>query len=371
MPGFSRIEIEGYKRLRDVKLDLRPLNVLVGGNGAGKTSLLDVFALLAASAEGKLNSYVSGLGGFESIRSIGAGGQMTLIICTEETALEYRLDLTARGPGFLIAGERLRECNGADLFRVRNGEDIEYAENVGFVRAHPSNPSEPALGQIGNAAGAVAVRELLKASSLYRPFGVGVRDAIRAPQKFLPADLPGKDGEFIASCLHHMKETQPDRYEAVHDALRSAFPDFEKLMLPALAAGTLAFTWKDKSLSRELYAHELSEGTLRFLWLVTLLQSPGLTEITLIDEPETSLHPELMSLLVGLLREASLRSQIIVATQSPTFVQFLEPNEVIAVDRDERGFSSFTWADSFDLKPWLEDYTLDEVWRKGLVGGRQ
>ena len=109
---------------------------------------------------------------------------------------------------------------------------------------------------------------------------------------------------------------------------------------------------------------------LRFLWLTTLLQSPGLTEITLLDEPEVSLHPELLSLLAGLMREASQRTLLIVATHADRLVRFLEPNEVVTLDVAEDGMAKATWADQLDLEGWLSEYTLDEVWRLGRMGGR-
>jgi len=116
--------------------------------------------------------------------------------------------------------------------------------------------------------------------------------------------------------------------------------------------------------------HQLSEGTLRFLWLATLLQSPGLTALTLLDEPEVSLHPELLSLLADLLREASRRTQIIVATHSDRLIRFLRPKEVVLLDQTEDGMSSLTWADELDLEEWLKDYSLDELWRNGRLGAR-
>src|SRR5947207_12506285 len=112
-------------------------------------------------------------------------------------------------------------------------------------------------------------------------------------------------------------------------------------------------TWKDRTSKHPFYMHQLSEGTLRFLWLVTLLQSPGLTALTLIDEPEVSLHPELLSLLADLLREASSRTQIIVATHSDRLIRFLEPKEVLVVNQTADGTSKLTWADSLDLAEWL------------------
>src|SRR5207253_10009566 len=108
--------------------------------------------------------------------------------------------------------------------------------------------------------------------------------------------------------------------------------------------------WRETGFSKPLYMHQLSEGTLRFLWLATLLQSPGLTALTLLDEPEVSLHPELLSLLADLLREASQRTQVIVATHSDRLIRFLQPDEVVVMDSAEDGTATLTWADKLNLE---------------------
>jgi len=170
--------------------------------------------------------------------------------------------------------------------------------------------------------------------------------------------------------LFNLRETDRDRFEIIEDALRAAFPGFLRLDFPPVAAGTLAMTWKDSNFRHPLYMHQLSEGTLRFLWLATLLQSPGLTAVTLLDEPEVSLHPELLHLLVDLMREASTRTQLIVATHADRLVRFLEPKEVVTFDVNDDGSAHARWADQLDLDEWLKEYTLDEVWRLGRMGGR-
>lgn len=213
-------------------------------------------------------------------------------------------------------------------------------------------------------------RKGLASSTHYHILDVSQRAPVRLPQQMREAKLPGKDGEDLVSCLYWMREADPDRFEAVEDTLRAGFSDFDRLNFPPVAAGTLAMTWKDKRSKYPFYMHQLSEGTLRFLWLVTLLQSPGLTAVTLIDEPEVSLHPELLSLLADLMREASQRTQLIVATHADRLVRFLLPSEVIALDVADDGKTSATWADQFDLEDWLSEYTLDDVWRMGRMGGR-
>jgi predicted ATPase len=184
-----------------------------------------------------------------------------------------------------------------------------------------------------------------------------------------PVKLPGSKGEDLVSCLYYLRETDPDRFEVVEDTLSAAFPEFERLRFPPVAAGTLTMTWKDKNFSQPLYMDQLSEGTLRFLWLVTLLLSRDLTAVTLIDEPEISLHPELLKLLADVMREASRRTQLIVATHSDRLIGFLEHNEVLVCDAEE-GLTTMTWADSLDLEKWLADYSLDELWAMNVIGGR-
>ena len=129
------------------------------------------------------------------------------------------------------------------------------------------------------------------------------------------------------SYLYYLREVDRDRFENILDSLRVAFPDLEDLGFPPVAAGMLTMTWKDKKFSNPLYVHEFSEGTLRFLWLTALLQGPNLSTIIMIDEPEVSLHPELLNLLVDLMREAARRTQLIVATHSDRFIRFLELEE--------------------------------------------
>jgi predicted ATPase len=116
--------------------------------------------------------------------------------------------------------------------------------------------------------------------------------------------------------------------------------------------------------------HQLSEGTLRFLWLTALLLSRALPTVTLIDEPEVSLHPELQRFLLDLMREATRRTHLIVATHSDSFVRFATPAEVLIADVDEQGFVSFARGDSLSLGRWLEDYSLDQLWHMGKLGGR-
>ncbi len=381
---FDRIRIEGFRRLASVDLALRPLNVVIGANGSGKTSLLDVFSLLKSSASGTFKESINAHGGIDANLADVSGGKSKAVTLeltlptAAEGRLEYRVALEPQGIGYRYSDENLtdfREADSEPIVWIESKDDrVRYFERKkrGFAKPFwEHDRTESVLSQIPRMYPRVEeLRSQLASSTHYHVLKVDERAPVRLPQQMRDAQLPGRDGENLVSCLYTLRETEPDRYEAVEAALQAAFPRFERLNFPPVAAGMLAMTWKETTSKQPFYMHQLSEGTLRFLWLVTLLHSPGLTAVTLIDEPEVSLHPELLSLLADLFREASTRTQLIVATHADRLIRFLKPEEVVAIDLKEDGAAEFTRADALDLDKWLEDYTLDEVWQLGRLGGR-
>jgi predicted ATPase len=381
MSGFGHLKVDGFRRLCGIDLELRRLSVLIGANGSGKTSLLDVFSLLAASAQSKLREKLSELSGLPAIMTSGRTDGIALGLSMEVAShepLKYELRIAPMGTAYTLESETLtqRRTAAPEPFKHidSHGASVRYyeVEERSLVRPTWAHDSfETSLAQVPKMfRDPEEFRRQLASSTFYHVLNVDPRSPVRLPQPVRPASLPGKDGEDLIPCLYYMRETDRQRFEAVEDALRAAFPGFERLDFPPVAAGTLAMTWRDHHFPGGFYTHQLSEGALRFLWLTTLLQSPGLTAVTLIDEPEVSLHPELLSLFAELLREASQRSQIIVATHSDRLVRFLRAEEVVVMDIGEDGLASTTWADKLDLERWLEEYSLDEVWRMGRLGGR-
>ena len=348
MSKFESIHIQGFRRLVDVKLELRPLMVMIGANGCGKTSLLEAWRVLAKSAEGKLSDTISSLGGISELltrtRTSDKTESTRLVFGLQliDPAQDYHLEISDFGFGYGITGERLNEepLNGGSL-----DETVLSDSKSDDVRQ---------------------LRRVISSTFFARPFDLA---QVRRPHSMQPSRLPGEQGEALVSCLYSLRETDRDRYEVVEDTLRAAFPDFERLEFPPVAAGMLVMAWKDRQFTQPIYMNQFSEGTLRFLWLTALLLSRDLPAVTLIDEPEVSLHPQLLMLLVDLMREASMRTQLIVATQSDRLIRFLKPEEVLVADVEE-GAAKFTWGDDLDLDHWLKDFTLDQLWTMGVLGGR-
>lgn len=381
MKAFTNLKIKGFRRLNEVDFALRQLCVLIGANGTGKTSILDVLSLLANSAAGKMSASISELGGLTSLLTYDRADELEFGISMAVAGhqpLEYNLRVRPDGISYRIEQETLTQKRRQDpppfQHITARGPNVQYFDGAQGKLVPPNwdqNYLETALSQVPKMFQEPEdFRRRLASSTFYHVLDVNPRSPVRLPQPMQPSVLPGRNGEELVSCLYYLRETERPRFEAIEDALRAAFPRFDRLDFPPVAAGTLALAWREKDISRPFYTHQLSEGTLRFLWLVTLLQSPGLTALTLLDEPEVSLHPELLSLLADLLREARCRTQVVVATHSDQLVRFLEPKEILAMDTADNGTTQLTWADELNLDKWLEEYTLDELWRNGRVGAR-
>ena len=381
MYKVNRIGIGGFRRLVNIELETSPFMVLIGANGAGKTSFLDAMTLLSASASGELNAAISRLGGLSSLLSRGRCDSLSLEIGMEvpgHEPLEYALELSTKGAGYYISKEYMTQSHPGHEAPFKHiesrGDDIRYYDAEKRLLLRPEwehNPLETSLSQVPRMfQQPEELRRMLATVTHYHVLDVGRRAPVKTPQQMRPALLPGPEGEDLVPYLYYLREDDRDRFEAIIDTLRAAFPGFEELGFPPVAAGMLTMTWKDANFDKPMYIHELSEGTLRFLWLAALLQSPSLSTVTMIDEPEVSLHPELLSLLADLMREASKRTQVIVATHSDRFVRFLEPREVVVMDIEEDGGTVATRADELDLEEWLKEYSLDEIWRMGPLGGR-
>lgn len=378
---FKELTIHGFRRLYEVQLPLRPLSVMIGANGTGKTSILDILSLLAKSAQGKLSDSITDLSGLSSVLTYDRAEELRLGISMTvpgHEPLEYTLGLKPQGIAYAISEEILsqqRHSHQRPFLHIdSHGPDIKYFETTQSKLVRPNwehKPLETSLAQVPKMfREPEEFRNRLSSSTFYHVLNVDPRSPVRLPQQMRPATLPGRNGEELVTCLYYLREAERNRFDAIEDALRTAFPRFDRLDFPPVAAGTLALAWRETGFSQPLYLHQLSEGTLRFLWLSTLLQSPGLTALTLLDEPEVSLHPELLSLLADLLREASKRTQIVVATHSDRLIRFLQPDEVVVIDSTDEGMSSITWADKLDIDKWLNDYSLDELWSTGRLGAR-
>ncbi len=132
---------------------------------------------------------------------------------------------------------------------------------------------------------------------------------------------------------------------------------------------SMQLRWQSEGVDQTFIPGQISDGTLRFICLTTLLMQPDLPSTIIIDEPELGLHPDALSLLASMLESVSTNTQVIISTQSDILVDQFKVDNLIVVDRKD-GQSVFSKFKEEDLKNWLEDYTLVELWEKNVIGGK-
>ncbi len=376
---LTSLQVQGYRCLADVAIEpLRSPMVLIGPNGSGKTALLEVFTLLRDAAREQLRESLAERGGINDILFAGGAGSLTIRVgakAEDGRELEYTLELGREGLGYVIKNEVLAEGKHPELrppFYIHNvpGSWRHFDPTKGVEGEAYFHLTNTSLSQLPRTFPEVAgLRGLFEQARLYHHLDVSPRGFVRLPQTLQPVEIPAPYGEDLYAALYTLRESDEAAFERIQDSLRAAFPGFRRLNLPLVGGGQAALAWYQGNFERPFYPNQLSEGMLRFLWLTTILLWPRLPAITLIDEPEVSLHPQLLMILAGLIRDAALRTQLIVATHADQLIRWLEPTEVVVVDKEEDR-TRLTWADTLDLAEWLKKYTLDELWLMGELGGR-
>ena len=385
---LSTLCVQNYRSLVDIRLALRDLMVVIGPNGVGKTALLEVLQLLQRGSQQELNGFLESQGGFQAVlnHQKGLGESPRLEVKLEvdvqseqsSAPMNYSFELVGKQVGYVIDLERLEwqyDPRAEMPFRYIDAhyDRLYYADPAGTGMVRPDwdyTRLELALAQVPKMyRQPEALRSMLASTRHYSFLDVSPRAVVRLPQSLTPATRPGPNGENLYSALHNLRASHYDTYQRIEALLQQGFPDFGRIEFPVVGAGQVTLAWYDRGDKEPFYPNQLSEGTLRFLWLITTLLAPPSPAVVLLDEPEVSLHPELLKLLAALLQDASQSGQIVVATHSPDLIRWLQPEEVLIAEKEE-GRTRLTWADELDLGEWLAEYTLRDLWLMGNLGGR-
>ncbi len=352
---LNHIKVSGFKSIRTLDLKLNSLNVLIGANGAGKSNFIQIFGFIRHMVNERLQFYVEQKGGADKILYYGS---------KETDALEVSIDIAPNHYAFKLVpaqGDRL-------IFEYENCsfDYYSYDRNIN-VRL---NESDLALKAKGNGV-AKYVFEILSGWQVYHFHDTSDTAKIKKTNRKRDSEYLFEDASNLAAFLWGMQETNPKHYERIVKTVQLVIPFFKDFNFYGIGEkkDTVLLEWKDKYSDMPFTADDLSDGSLRFICLATLLLQPNVPSLILLDEPELGLHPAAINILTGLLKKAASRAQVIVSTQSIGLVNDLEPEDIIVVDRKE-GESVFTRLDATQLAYWLNEYSMGEIWEKNIIGGR-
>jgi predicted ATPase len=362
MRTLEKLRIRNFKSIREQELALGRLNVFIGGNGAGKSNLIEIFRFLREIVNQNLAGYTAKKGGADTLLYFGRknSGEMSF-------RLEFGESVTSNA--YLV---KLEASDDDTLFISK--EKAFYHERDKYPQPYEKEISSFAKESKLKEADHICAHEVAEDLESYRVYHF--HDTSDSALVKGAADLEDNrvlrpQAENLAAFLYWMQQKKPDHFSNIEDTVRQIAPFFDEFRLAPskLNETKIRLEWKEKGSESYFNASSLSDGTLRFICLATLLLQPKLPGVVLLDEPELGLHPAAVTLLAELLSSASTRTQVILATQSVTLVNQFDPESVWAVERSDNQ-SVFRRLSETDMSSWLDDYSLGELWEKNVLGAR-
>ncbi len=367
VPILEKLVVRGYKSIREADLRLNRINVLIGANGSGKSNLIDLLRFMRRLAEGKLQITVA-----------QAGGANRLLWYGKKATDRMHVELWFRTSANHLNGY---ECN---LIPTDDDRLVFESESVYFHdTARHSRPYHEWLGTGGHRESRLTEEALegvrqhvywaMRSWRVYHFHDTSPSAKVKQTGDIHDNEVLHEDAGNLAAYLYLLREKYRDYYNLIIDTIRRVAPFFDDFVLrpSEMNAENIRLEWREQGKDNIFSASALSDGTLRFMCLATLLLQPPerMPQTIVCDEPELGLHPSAIALLASMMKSASVHNQIVVATQSVTFVNHFCPEDVVVVER-EGDTSVFHRLEAEQIAGWLEEYSLGEVWEKNLVGGR-
>jgi predicted ATPase len=356
---LKSLTLRGYKSIASLeKFEFLDLNVLIGANGAGKSNLISVFRLLNEMYEQRLQVFVQRQGGPDALLHFGRKR-------TEKIHAEfyfdnngYKFDLVPTVDNRLIFDEEHSWFKG-----------VRYptSSNIELGRGHAESKLKETLDGYSE-----YVRRALSKWRIYHFHDTSESAPVKRIHAVNDNLILKPDASNLGAFVRRLKHEFPDAYARIVSAIRLALPFFYDFVhRETVEQVELEWFLKGRT-DTPLKAHVLSDGSLRFICLMVLLNQPQelMPKLILVDEPELGLHPAAISILAEQLkRVCEDLHQVIVSTQSVELVNEFSPENVVVVDQTD-GASTFNRLQQDKLEAWLSDYALGELWKKNILGGR-
>ncbi|MDR1063689.1 MAG: AAA family ATPase [Azoarcus sp.] len=361
---ISKLSIAGFKSLRSLPdFELGNLNVLLGANGAGKSGFVSYFRMLGEMVEERLQKWTKQQGTVDRVVSFGIKETQRIesFVRFGLNGYKFVLDTTVDGD-FVFSEEYVffdGPYYGPKWIDLGSGhQEAKIKER--FLASLPESEVDYCYSSISS-------------WKVFHFHDTSDTAGVKRWGSLQDNDYLRPDASNLAAYLYQLREDEPEVYEQIRKTVQLAVPFFDDFALkPRKIKGDdeqVRLLWRQNDSDYTFSPTQLSDGSIRFICLVTALLQSDPPSTIIIDEPELGLHPYAITLLASLLRSASTRMQVVVSTQSVPLVDEFTMDDLIIVER-ERGDTVFKRLDAEELQSWLEDYTLGELWGKNILGGR-
>lgn len=354
IPRIESLRVKNYRALRDLNLrELTPLTVFIGPNGSGKSTVFDVFAFLAESFTTSLRQAWERRNRLRELRSRESDGPIVIEVKYRERPktplVSYHLEIGEEGPNPVVQREWLTWTRGGR--QGRPFKFLDFAKGEGAV-VSGEDPDETAqreeerldsadllavntFGQFASHPRVSALRRFISGWYLSYISAAGTRGVPESgPQERLSVS-----GDNLPNVIQYLSEQHPERLDTILRVLAERVPQLDRVDAQHLADGRLLLLIKDAPFRQPILSKFASDGTLKLLAYLTLLYDPDPAPFIGIEEPENQLHPRLLHGLAEECRGAAARSQVLVTTHSPEFLNALRPREVRVLHRASDGYT--------------------------------
>lgn len=356
MPNLDRITIRGFKSIANLEnFELRQLNILVGANGAGKSNFLEFFAFLRAMCGFSLPFLpVSGLANYCAVH----GGCECILHNGSQATTSLTASLEIEGTTFSF--ELLPTVNGGLVFAQHDGTLTHNGSGTYGEKSLRDVSDTDLRNREGLLYNAIASWQLFHFQA------TNLASGVRKSSDIFDVAYLRPDASNLAAFLLNLRETAPKSYRDIVRAIRFVAPYFDDFVFKEQPGDRVRLFWKALNSDYVLGAHQFSDGTLRYIALATAFLQPNPPSLILVDEPELGQHPQALVFLSSMVQAMPLTTKIVLATQSPAFLDFFKPDDVVVIRR-QYGASIFERLHGEEYEDWLSDYTLGELWRKNVI----
>ena len=363
MPRLKRVKVKGFRSIKELDLEIRPINVCIGTNGAGKSNLIAFFKLMNEMMGGRLQQYIGTTG--RATANLYFGPKVTpqleaeLQFEADQGTNAYRMRLFhAAGDSLIFAEEVL------SFYSPSHGDTQWMSLGAGHqeTRVREFAEREPLTNTLGN---------LLSRCRVYHFHDTSQTALVRQYCYVEDSRWLMPDAANLAAVLYRLRTENEVVYRRIVRNVKQVAPFFIDFDLrPSERNKDITLNWKHRDSDQLFGPHQLSDGTLRAICLIALLQQPkdDLPYVIVVDEPELGLHPHALAMIASLFQAASEHTQVLISTQSSRFVDAFEPEDIVVVERDGEA-TTLKRPDTETLGEWLKDYSLGEVWEKNVFGG--
>ncbi|MCP9755183.1 DUF2813 domain-containing protein [Lacihabitans sp. CCS-44] len=357
---ITRINIEGYKSIKSMDLTLGPINILLGANGVGKSNFVSVFSLVKNIHRQNFQKFVLSKGGADGLLHFGK--KKTQLIKLE---IEFTNSDTNKNRFYIELGVIQNT-----LF-INTLKTAFLSKSTWHYKEFDSNTMETVFADVPFSQ-AHYVNQRLREFDVYHFHDTSDTSPMKGISNINDNFRLKPDASNLAAYLYLLKIKHPKHFQRIEKMVQTIAPFFERFILEPdrLNTNNIQLEWREKGQPEGYFnAYHLSDGTLRFICLATLLMQPEPPATIIIDEPELGLHPVAINKLAAMVRAASEKSQVILSTQSVNLIDNFSPEDIIVTNRTTEG-STFERLHEEDFSEWLQEYTLGDLWGQNKFGAQ-